>query len=124
MTTEEFQNAWEYLRSTVANVMMVKLGLDDSAIIKHVLYFLLCFGICIPLFLLMIALWDQSTSFVSVTQSLFIGITGAVASNRSPNGAHTDIERSQKQGSDAKVNAETQDKVTRRVDNVISRFMS
>ena len=129
MTTEEFQNAWEYLRETVAQVMMVKLGLDDSSIIKHITYFLLCFSICIPLFLLMIALWDQSSSFVSVTQSFFIGATGVFASNRTDED-HKVVTESKSAGSRAgtekeiKKGSSNQDRLTKRIDNVISRFMS
>ena len=121
MTTEEFYTSWEYLRETVAEVMMIKLGLDDSSIIKHVGYFLLCFAICIPLFLMMIALWDQSSSFVSVTQSFFIGATGVFASNRTDK-SHDVVKESK--ASAEKASEKKDNMLTRRIDNIISRFMT
>ena len=128
MSTVEFQKSWDYLRETVAQVMMVKMGLDDSSIIKHITYFLVIFMICIPLFLLMIALWDQSSSFVSVTQSFFIGATGVFASNRTDKG-HDEINASKSAGTSVGTekeldNGSKQDRLTKKIDNIISRFMT
>jgi hypothetical protein len=71
----------------------------------------------IPLFLLMIALWDQSSSIVAVTQTLFIGCTGTVIHNKSGNKLHDDVQQSQKKGGSC-------EKVNKKVDSVISRFIS
>ena len=77
----------------------------------------------------MIALWDQSSSFVSVTQSFFIGATGVFASNRTDED-HKVVTESKSAGSRAgtekeiKKGSSNQDRLTKRIDNVISRFMS
>lgn len=78
----EFEMAWQYLKEDVCDKMIRQLGLADGDIFRNVAALLLLFVICIPLFLMMIALWDNSSSFVSVIHSLFVGSTGIFANSK------------------------------------------
>lgn len=79
---DEFQAAWTYLKDGVVVTLLKRLGLDDGDILWNVATLLGFFLICIPLFLAMISLWDNTTSFVSVIHSLFIGATGILANGK------------------------------------------
>ena len=79
---EEFEVAWAYLKDNVTDSMISRLGLDDPSILRNVGLLLVFFAINIPLFLLMIGLWETSNSFVSVVHSLFIGLTGILANRK------------------------------------------
>jgi hypothetical protein len=82
ISAAEFEQGWKYVFAYIENGLLVQLGLDEASIMQAILWVLAFFAICIPMFLLMIGLWSNTSSFVSVTQSLFIGVTGLVASSQ------------------------------------------
>lgn len=82
ISMDEFEQAWSYLKDGVVLTLIKRLGLDDGDILRNVAILLGFFCMCIPLFLAMIALWDNTTSFVSVIHSLFIGATGILANGK------------------------------------------
>jgi hypothetical protein len=82
VSAAEFEHGWKYVYSYIENGLLIQLGLDEASILRAILWMLAFFAICIPMFLLMIGLWSNTSSFVSVTQSFFIGLTGLVSSTR------------------------------------------
>lgn len=82
ITMDEFEASWSYLKDGVVVTLIKRLGLDDSDILRNVAILLGLFLVLIPLFLAMIALWDNNSSFVSVVHSLFIGATGIMANGK------------------------------------------
>lgn len=77
-------------------------GLDDPSIMRNVGLLLAFFAINIPLFILMIGLWETSNSFVSVIHSLFIGLTGVFANRKK---AKADAGDGNVTGMDAEIDA-------------------
>jgi hypothetical protein len=82
ISAADFEQGWKYVYTYIENGLLMQLGLDEASIVQAILWVLAFFTICIPMFLLMIGLWSNTSSFVTVTQSFFIGVTGLVASSK------------------------------------------
>jgi hypothetical protein len=82
VSAAEFEQGWKYVYAYIENGLLMQLGLDEASILQSILWVLAFFLICFPMFLLMIGLWSNTSSFVSVTQSIFIGVTGLVTSSK------------------------------------------
>jgi hypothetical protein len=82
VSAAEFEQGWKYVYTYIENGLLMQLGLDEASILRALLWVLAFFLICIPMFLLMIGLWSNTSSFVSVTQSFFIGLTGFAATTK------------------------------------------
>ena len=73
---DEFQNAWSYLKDDLAEQMLVKMGLDQKTILRRIASILTFFALLIPFFFLLMAIWNNSSSFISVIYSLFLSGAG------------------------------------------------
>lgn len=84
MDNSEFEAAWTYLKEDLVEALLAKNFLDDAAILKVLAGIVVFFALFFPFFFLAIALWQNTSSFVSVVHSMFISGLGAsqVAKNR------------------------------------------
>lgn len=78
----EFKVAWDYLKEKVSDMLIRRLGLDDGAVFAVVCSVLAFFAVCIPLFLLMVGLWSNQSSFVNVIHSFFFSAVGLFANRK------------------------------------------
>ena len=86
----EFEVAWNYLKDNCNDTLVRRLGLDDGAVFGVVLKIIGFFCLSIPLFIVMIALWGNNSSFVNVIHSFFIGTVGLFAGRKKSSDAEAD----------------------------------
>ena len=79
---------------------MKRLGLDDGTVFRVITSLLLFFAICVPLFIMMIGLWSNSSSFANVIHSFFFASLGIYTNRTRINAADSEGKKA-----DAQVNA-------------------